>query len=131
MVGVVETRVIAGLALAVVALGGVAYAFGGDTPTGQASAAELESFAQCLTDEGATMYGVYTCKFCKQQKAMFGSAVDELDYVECADIPEGQPALCREKEISGTPTWIIDGDERLRGKQSFQALADATGCTPP
>lgn len=129
----VETRVIAGLAIALVMLGGLAFTFGGSTATGQVTAAELESFAQCLSDRNATFYGASWCPHCNEQKAMFGDAMEHIDYVECH--PDGgrqsPPAeICQQRGITGYPTWIIDG-ERHSGVLSFQELADATGCSLP
>ena len=33
-----------------------------------------DSFAQCLTDNGAVMYGTYWCSYCNAQKGDFGDA---------------------------------------------------------
>ena len=41
-------------------------------------AGEVDSFAQCLTDEGAIMYGTDWCSFCKQQKALLVEASNML-----------------------------------------------------
>lgn len=79
--------------------------------------------AEHLTEEGATMYGAFWCPHCSDQKDLFGSAVDDVPYVECD--PEGedaQPQLCRDKNIKGYPTWEIDG-ELYPGTRSLEELA--------
>ncbi len=58
---------------------------------------------------------------------MFGSAVDQVPYVECAaDGENAQPQLCQEKGIQGYPTWEIDG-EFYPGAQSLDTLAELSG----
>jgi len=102
-------------------------------PTGQATGdlTAMEEFAQCLTENDATMYGAYWCPHCDSQKQMFGDAVQHIDYVECdAEGENAQPQLCRDKGISGYPTWIIQG-EKMTGVQSLESLASATGCQAP
>jgi glutaredoxin len=86
----------------------------------------LDEFAQCLTDNGAVMYGTYWCTYCKAQKADFGESFEFIDYVECTEEKEE----CIEKEIDGFPTWIIDG-ENYQGKQPLQKLSELTGCELP
>lgn len=119
-------------AVLVLGIGGYVLASGGDTPTGQLTAEQLDSFAQCLSENNATFYGAYWCPHCKTQKAMFGDAMQEVDYVECS--PDGRNAprsdACVRKGISTYPTWIIEG-ERYTGVQSFQELSSATGCQLP
>ncbi|MFB6166650.1 MAG: hypothetical protein ABEJ62_00100 [Candidatus Nanohaloarchaea archaeon] len=123
------------LALSIVAVLGLAVAFTGDgSPTGRMTAEELDSFAQCLTENNATFYGAYWCPHCDTQKSMFGDAMEYVDYVECW--PGGRPRsrppakICQEKNIRSTPTWIIQG-ERYTGVQTFKDLAKATGCSIP
>lgn len=83
--------------------------------------------ANHLEETGAAMYGAYWCPHCSDQKEMFGSAVDQVPYVECAaDGENAQPELCQEKGIQGYPTWEIDG-EFYPGTQSLETLADLSG----
>ncbi len=121
-------RALGGLAVLILLIGGYALATGSSGPSQEA----IDEFAQCLTDEGATFYGAYWCRHCNEQKSMFGDAMSSVDYVECS--PNGQEAPqaqeCQDQGISGYPTWIVDG-ERYSGVQSFDQLADATGCAPP
>lgn len=90
-----------------------------------------ERLAEHLTARDATMYGAYWCPHCSDQKAMFGDAVEDIQYIECD--PEGenaQPQLCREKNIQGFPTWEIDG-EFYPGTRSLEELAELSGFEEP
>ena len=89
------------------------------------------AFAQCLAENDATMYGTYRCSHCKNQKEMFGPAFFEVQYVECdANGPNGDPDLCKEKGITGYPTWIISGSKVL-GEVPLEKLSKFTGCALP
>ena len=83
-----------------------------------------DDFAQCLTDEGAVLYGAYWCHNCDNQKAMFGGSVGKLNYIECIE----NEAICNAKGITGYPTWIIN-DQKYVGTQSLETLASVTGCS--
>lgn len=87
---------------------------------------KLDSFAQCLSDEGATMYGLETCPHCQNQKDMFGNSFQYVDYVECSV----QKQKCSNAGVSGVPAWIIDGQMHT-GTQSLQKLASLTECELP
>ena len=88
---------------------------------------KLAEFAKCLTEKGAKMYGAYWCMHCKSQKEEFGDAFQYINYVEC-DLGGGKTAQeCIEKGIDGYPKWIIN-EKKYDGKQTFQELAQASGC---
>ncbi|MFH7243739.1 MAG: glutaredoxin family protein [Spirulina sp.] len=88
------------------------------------------SLAQHLAATGGTMYGAYWCPHCADQKAMFGDAVDQLPYVECAaDGENAQPDLCSAKGIQAYPTWEING-QLYPGVKSLEDLAQLSGYQP-
>lgn len=90
-----------------------------------------DSFAQCLTEKGVTMYGAYWCPHCANQKKMFGSSFKYVHYVECD--PGGknpQPELCSEKGVKSYPTWEING-ETESGEIPLPVLAEKSGCILP
>ncbi|MGE0793172.1 MAG: peptidylprolyl isomerase [Candidatus Woesearchaeota archaeon] len=88
----------------------------------------IETFAKCLTEKGAKMYGAYWCSHCNAQKESFGEAVTYINYVECDSNGENsQYELCSEMNIEGFPTWIIDG-KQYAGRQTHEKLAEITGC---
>ncbi|MBD2102971.1 vitamin K epoxide reductase family protein [Leptolyngbya sp. FACHB-261] len=87
--------------------------------------------AQHLTQTGAKMYGAYWCPHCLEQKALFGEAAKQLDYVECD--PNGEnprPQLCQAKNIQGYPTWEIKG-QMIEGSQPLDKLADLSNYSGP
>lgn len=70
-------------------------------PVGQEQ--NLDEFAKCLTDKDFVMYGAVWCSHCKEQKNMFGSSFQYINYVECPD----NINLCKEKGVDGVPAWEI------------------------
>ena len=71
----------------------------------------LLALARHLGEREIKFYGASWCPHCQQQKDIFGTAADQLPYVECAPRgPRGPRATeCEVKEIRNYPTWIIDG----------------------
>lgn len=93
---------------------------------------ELVGFAQCLATSGATFYGTFWCSHCQDQKEMFGSAADQLPYIECsASDGRSQLAVCADNQITGYPTWVFGDGSRIAGKMTFEELAGKTGCPLP
>lgn len=93
---------------------------------------KLDTFAQCLKDRGAVFYGAFWCPHCAATKALFGSSEKYLPYVECST-PDGQGQLdvCKEKGITGYPTWIFADGAILNGERTLQELSLKTGCALP
>ena len=69
---------IGGLILAILIIGLVVYGAKKDT-----GPSKYDDFATALKDDGATFYGAFWCPHCQAMKALFGSAVKKLPYVEC------------------------------------------------
>jgi len=96
----------------------------------------LDAFAQCLTDKGVKMYGSYICSACLAQIKMFGGhegSFRYINYIECHPRgPNPQTELCLKRDISKTPTWILEKNDteikRLVGLQSLESLAEFSGC---
>lgn len=92
----------------------------------------LDSFAQCLKEKGASFYGAYWCPHCQRQKAMFGSAASLLPYVECSTPDgKGQLQVCIDKKVESYPTWEFADGSRLTGEVALATLAEKTGCKLP
>ena len=91
-----------------------------------------DQFAQCLSEKGVIMYGAWWCPHCENQKQMFGSSFEFVNYIECS-LPNraGQTEECAEAGIEGYPTWEFADGERLSGEQSFETLAKKSGCALP
>lgn len=83
----------------------------------------LDSFAQCLTDKGAVMYGAKWCAHCQNQKKEFGKSFRFIKYVECPDNIE----LCLAKGVASYPTWILN-DKKYEGEMSLEGLSEISGC---
>lgn len=84
---------------------------------------EYDTFASCLSDSGAVMYGTEWCSHCKAQKEMFGKSFDNVNYVDCDFAKDA----CLIAGVDGYPTWVI-GDENYPGQQPLEKLAALTGC---
>lgn len=99
---------------------------------GRQVASKYDAFATCLTDKGAKFYGAFWCPHCQKQKAMFGSALKLLPYIECSN-PDGQTQneTCNAIGIKSYPTWIFANGSTTTGEQSFDDLAKATSCVLP
>ncbi|MBU0530459.1 MAG: hypothetical protein KKC05_02195 [Nanoarchaeota archaeon] len=87
---------------------------------------QYDTFAQCLTEKGAVMYGAEWCSHCKAEKTNFGDSFQYVSYVECPDNMD----VCRAAGVQGYPTWIING-QSYPGEQGLAGLASLTGCELP
>lgn len=90
------------------------------------------AFVNCLEEKDVKFYGAYWCPHCSDQKEMFGDQKQALldnVYVECD--PKGddaKPGECKDNNIQGFPTWIIDG-EKYPGVQSLDRISSLSGCS--
>jgi hypothetical protein len=112
-------------AIALLVVGGI-IAYSSSAPKGPG---QYDEFAQCLKEKGATFYGAFWCPHCREQKRMFGSSAQYLNYVECST-PDGrgQTPVCKEKGITSYPTWIFADGATSSGTLSLDTLASRTGC---
>jgi len=90
----------------------------------KATATGLDSFATCLTDKGAVMYGTSWCGHCKNQKEMFGNSFKKINYVDC----DARSDTCLAALVTGYPTWKING-QNYPGSQSLEKLRSLAGCS--
>jgi len=88
------------------------------------SQAQLEKFATCLTERGATLYGASGCPHCQDQKKEFGEAFSKINYVECST----EEKKCNDEEIQYLPTWKFADKTHLTGVLKFSDLEEKTGC---
>ena len=89
---------------------------------------DLDSFAMCLSDKGAKMYGASWCGHCNDQKDMFGESWQHVDYVECSGPFGGEVAECVQAGIKGYPTWVFPDLGKKPGTQTFEELSEYSGC---
>ncbi|KHO47961.1 MAG: hypothetical protein QS99_C0001G0110 [archaeon GW2011_AR4] len=78
------------------------------------SPGKYDSFAKCLTEKGAVMYGEDWCPYTQGQKTMFGKSFKYITYQV-------------KRDLNKRPTWVIDG-KTYETVQSFEHLAALTGC---
>lgn len=96
---------------------------------------EYDAFAACLYEKGMRMYGSATCSFCARQRQLFGTSFEHVQEIECDPRNEGaQVERCVGKQISHTPTWILEDEEgndihRFEsGVVELAQLAEVSGC---
>ena len=84
----------------------------------------IRGLAEHLSRTDAKFYGASWCPHCNDQKALFGSSVKRIPYVECS--PGGSQAPqakeCKEKNVQSYPTWLING-QRFTGVLALDDLA--------
>ena len=82
------------------------------------AAGPFDTFAKCLTERGAVMYGaIEWCKYTQGQAKMFGKSFKYVNYHDASELAG----------LKTRPTWIIDG-KWYEKVQSFEKLAEVTGC---
>lgn len=86
------------------------------------SNANLDTFAKCVTDAGAKMYGTETCPHCQNQKALFGESFQYINYTDCMQNPNACAGIDR------VPTWEFSDGVQEVGEKTFAELADKTKC---
>ena len=87
------------------------------------SPGKYDDFAKCLTEKGAVMYGTEWCKYCKQQKELFGKSFKYVNYKDC----DANKAECNAAGVNSYPQWLINGT-KYKGLQQLDSLADYSGC---
>ena len=89
----------------------------------------VDHFAQCLSDRGAVMYGLYWCPHCEDQKELFGPSFRKVHYMECGTPDHHEQPQCAEEGLKDFPTWKFADGERHVGGMALQELAAKTGCS--
>jgi hypothetical protein len=83
---------------------------------------KLDSFAKCVHDSGAVIYGaIEWCHFTQEQAGMFGKSFKYVNYQDYRDAPF---------HVVKTPTWSING-QTYENVQSLERLSQLTGCALP
>jgi len=93
----------------------------------QQAIGEFDLFAQCLAENGVTMYGADWCSHCQNEKKAFGDSFRFVPYVECPDDPQ----KCLANGINSYPTWIFSDEKKLEGEQGLEKLSRESGCILP
>jgi len=90
---------------------------------------DMDVFAKCLSENGATLYGAIWCPHCQVQKKAFGESVQYINYIECS--PDGsktQAQVCKNAGIQGYPTWKFADGSEIFGEATLAQLGEKTGC---
>jgi len=87
----------------------------------------IAAFVDCLAEKEFVIYGANWCGYTKTLVDSFGgfNSVEPI-YVECTENEE----LCASEGVTGYPTVKING-ELYQGERTFEAFAEATGCSAP
>lgn len=86
----------------------------------------IERLSKFLSDNGMVLYGSDQSAETKQQKYLFGNAVNSIDYVNC-DVAanSSNPDECVGQNITIYPTWVYK-EVKFEGIQSLSELAKIT-----
>ena len=92
-----------------------------------------DAFARCTAERGARMYGAFWCPHCEEQKELFGSSFQDVNYIECGvkGNTRAQSQVCKDAGIKNYPTWEFADQSRIAAKESFEFLSAKTGCPLP
>lgn len=83
----------------------------------------LDAFAQYLTGEGISMAGTDWCGHCKDQKELFGSSFQYVDFHDC----DNEPGWCSEQGVEGYPTWVFSDGSLYPRTRSIEQLKELSG----
>ncbi|PJA46955.1 hypothetical protein CO172_03305 [Candidatus Uhrbacteria bacterium CG_4_9_14_3_um_filter_36_7] len=98
---------------------------------------KLDSFASCLSQKEAKMWGTWWCPNCQAQKKDFGTSFRFIESIECSSpgqknlLPVCQNAQVWKGENPAFPTWEFADGSTLIGRQPLSNLAEKTGCVLP
>jgi glutaredoxin len=81
-----------------------------------------EQTMKCIAGK-AIMYSQTACSHCITQKEILGNYTSLFNIIEC----DKDFKKCSDAEITGTPTWIING-KKVSGSQTIKQLKELTGC---
>jgi hypothetical protein len=91
---------------------------------------DYSAFAKCLTAKQVTMYGLYWCDHCAEQKKMFGPAFQYVTYMECGiKGSRAEEPVCAQAGVKNFPAWKLPNGSLVEGVQPLQKLSEMTGCS--
>jgi len=75
-----------------------------------------DAFAKCLASRQVTMYGLYWCEHCAEQKKMFGPSFQYISYVECGiKGSRAEEPACIQAGAKNFPTWKFPDGSLVEG----------------
>ena len=88
-----------------------------------------DTFAKCLAAKQVTLYGLYWCGHCADQKKMFGPSFQYVPYVECGiEGSRSEQQVCIEAGVKNFPTWKLPDGSLNEGVKSLKYLSEKSGC---
>jgi hypothetical protein len=77
-----------------------------------------------------TMYGLYWCEHCAEQKKMFGPSFHFINYVECGiEGSRAEQPACVQAGVKNFPTWRLPDGSLLEGTKPLEFLSEKSGCS--
>ncbi len=93
---------------------------------------KMASFAECVANSGAKLYGAFWCPHCISQRLALGVAQNKLPYVECSNSDAtAQTEACVSKKIDRYPTWIFADGSKVDEEISLDQISEKTSCVVP
>src|SRR5882724_10282577 len=87
-------------------------------------------FAKCLAAKQVSMYGLYWCDHCAEQKKMFGSSFQYVPYVECGiKGSRAEEPACIQAGVKNFPTWKLSDGSLVEGVRPLEFLSEKSGCS--
>lgn len=117
----IKSKYLIGIIIAVIVLG-LSY-FGITGFFVKPNQVNYDNFAKCLTQKGVVLAGTNWCHFCQQQKEMFGSSFQYINFKNCDN-----DNWCINNGITGYPTWVFPDGKTYPGVQTLEKLAELSGC---
>lgn len=120
------------ISLIVLVIAGILFFSSSDNKQAAVPSSEMDTFAQCISDSEAILYGAWWCPHCEEQREMFGVSEQFLPYQECS-LPnsKNQNLICKKAEIQVYPTWIFRDGTKVEGSLSFDEISKHTNCPLP
>jgi hypothetical protein len=89
-----------------------------------------DAFAKCLSAKQVTLYGLYWCEHCAEQKKMFGSSFQYVSYVECGiKGSRAEEPACIQAGVKNFPTWKMPDGALVEGVRTLEFLSAKSGCS--
>jgi len=82
-----------------------------------------EELARELKEQGWVVYGAEWCGACKKQKTEFGDAFQYVNYVDCGNTKNPNPA-CKEAGIGPIPCWVSPNGTHHTGYKNLVLLSE-------
>ncbi len=89
-----------------------------------------DAFAKCLSSRQVTMYGLYWCEHCAEQKKMFGPSFQYISYVECGiKGSRAEEPVCVQAGVKNFPAWKFPDGSLVEGVRPLEFLSEKSGCS--